>query len=102
MAWTDHAQGRGHPHQAVVIILPVWVLVSAMVSPMPRRSHGHPDRWQLPSGAGLPLLASKLIPPRTHGWWLVGDCWSCSTLGPEPECPSGEWSGRAARCASCD
>src|SRR5215213_363119 len=32
---------------------------------MSRRSRGQPDRSQPPPGAGVPLLASKLTPPRT-------------------------------------
>jgi LuxR family maltose regulon positive regulatory protein len=38
---------------------------------MSRHSRGRPDRWQPPPGAGLPLLASKLAPPRTPRWLVA-------------------------------
>jgi LuxR family maltose regulon positive regulatory protein len=38
---------------------------------MSRRSKGQPDRWQPPPAAGVPLLASKLTPPRTPRWLVV-------------------------------
>jgi LuxR family transcriptional regulator, maltose regulon positive regulatory protein len=42
-----------------------------MVRTMSRHSRGQPDRWQLPSGAGVPLLASKLTPPRLPRWLVA-------------------------------
>jgi LuxR family transcriptional regulator, maltose regulon positive regulatory protein len=38
---------------------------------MSRRSRGQPDPWQPPPGAGGPLLASKLTPPRTPRWLVA-------------------------------
>src|SRR4029453_2685042 len=38
---------------------------------MSRRSKGQPDRWQPPPPAEVPLLASKLTPPRTPRWLVA-------------------------------
>ena len=38
---------------------------------MSRRSRGQPDRWQPLPRAGVPLLASKLTPPRTPRWLVA-------------------------------
>jgi LuxR family transcriptional regulator, maltose regulon positive regulatory protein len=38
---------------------------------MSRHPQGQPHRWQPPSGAELPLLASKLTPPRTPRWLVA-------------------------------
>src|SRR5918993_1665018 len=42
-----------------------------MVRTMSRRSRGQPDWWQPPPGAEVPLLASKLTPPRTPRWLVT-------------------------------
>src|SRR5918995_1446374 len=42
-----------------------------MVRTMSRRSRGQPDRWQSPPGAEVPLLASKLTPPRPPRWLVA-------------------------------
>ena len=38
---------------------------------MSRHSRGQPDWWHPPSGAEVPLLASKLTPPRTPRWLVT-------------------------------
>jgi LuxR family transcriptional regulator, maltose regulon positive regulatory protein len=38
---------------------------------MSRRSKGQPDRWQPPPPAEVPLLASKLTPPRIPRWLVA-------------------------------
>jgi LuxR family transcriptional regulator, maltose regulon positive regulatory protein len=71
MARTDPHEGENIRTQAVLTIVPFGVLVSAIVRTMSRHSQGQPDRWQPSPGAGVPLLASKLTPPRTPRWLVA-------------------------------
>src|SRR5215216_2617124 len=62
--------GRQHSDQQGIYALVsachgLCVLVSVRGRTMSMRSQGQPDRSQPPPGAGVPLLASKLTPPRT-------------------------------------
>jgi LuxR family transcriptional regulator, maltose regulon positive regulatory protein len=42
-----------------------------MVRPMSRHSRDQSDRWQPSPASGVPLLASKLTPPRTARWLVA-------------------------------
>src|SRR5919106_4740961 len=70
MAGTDHARRHKHlPGCPDNCALPVACVV--IVRLMSRGSRGQPDRSQPPPRAGVPLLASKLTPPRTPRWLVA-------------------------------